>query len=186
MARLFRVFRWLGMMSDTRFAAVHRIPYGSEAFWKVVRQRDAVTGRFSADLGRFGIRKPRVGPQEDAMRNGRIAVFDVGTISAIRAGRIHVIDGVARPLEGFTATGVQLSGRDERFDSVIFATGYEPNLEAFLSHPEMLGRVRWWRSAPLTDGRSRSRVYPTAFFPGFDITANGGHSLARGDGSVVN
>ena len=177
MARVFRLFRWLGLTSEKRFAEAHRVPYGSDAFWKLVRQRDAVTRPFSVDLSRFGIRKPAVGPQEDAMRNGRIAVFDVGAIAAIRAGRIRVVDGNVRPLACFTRDGVRLGERDEPFDSVILATGYEPNLEEFLPHREMLGPVRWWRSAPLTDGRSRSRVYPSAFFPGFDMTVNGGLSL---------
>jgi hypothetical protein len=31
----------------------------------------------------------------------------------------------------------------------------------------------------LIDGRSRSRVDPSIFFPGFDRTPLGGHSLGR-------
>jgi indole-3-pyruvate monooxygenase len=177
MAWLFRVFRALGMTSEERFAVAHRTTYGTEAFWKLVRQRDAVTRPFSVDLTRFGIRKPTVGPQEDAMRHGRIAVFDVGAIPAIRAGRIRIVDGNVRPIGGLTPHGVRLGEHEERFDAVILATGYEPRLEEFISHREMLGPVRWWRSAPLTDGRSRSRIYPSAFFPGFDMTVNGGLSL---------
>lgn len=177
LAHLYRVFRLLGLMSERRAAAEHRIPYGSAAFWKIVRQRDAVIGRLSVDLSRFGIRRPAVGPHEDAMRHGRIPVFDVGAIAAIRARRIHVIDGNVHPITGFTRHGVRLGHRDEAFGTVLFCTGYEPRLEEFLAEPEMLAPVRWWRSAPLTDGRSRSRVYPSAFFPGFDVSVNGGHSL---------
>ena len=176
-ARLYRLFRLLGLMSERRAAAEHRISYGSAAFWKIVRQRDAVIGRFSVDLSRFGIRKPSVGPHEDAMRHGRIAVFDVGAIPAIRARRIHVIDGNAHPIGGFTHQGARLGQRDESYGAVILCTGYEPRLEEFLADREMLAPVRWWRSAPITDGRSRSLVYPSAFFPGFDLTVNGGHSL---------
>ena len=97
--------------------------------------------------------------------------------AAIRARRIHVIDGNVHPITGFTRHGVRLGHRDEAFGTVLFCTGYEPRLEEFLAEPEMLAPVRWWRSAPLTDGRSRSRVYPSAFFPGFDVSVNGGHSL---------
>ena len=42
------------------------------------------------------------------MRHGRIAVFDIGAIPAIRRGRIRVIDGTVRPIDGYTAAGMRL------------------------------------------------------------------------------
>jgi len=93
--------------------------------------------------------------------------------------RIRVIDGNVRPIVGFAPEGVRFADRVEPFDSVILATGFEPGLEEFLANVEMLGPQRWLRSAPLTDGRSRSRVYPSAFFPGFEVSVSGGLSLGR-------
>jgi cation diffusion facilitator CzcD-associated flavoprotein CzcO len=177
MTVLYQLFRALGFMSGSRFAAAHAIPYGSAEFWRTVRARDAFVGRFSVDLSRFGIRKPALRPQEETFRHGRIPVIDVGAIRAIRRGRIEVIDGVERPLRGFGRDGVRLGDREEPFDSVVLATGFEPKLEAFIADRELLGPVRWARSLPLTDGCSRSRVHPSAFFPGFDVSINGCLSL---------
>ena len=74
---------------------------------------------------------------------------------------------------------MRFGGGAEPFDDVILATGFEPRLEEFLDVPELLGPVLWWKSHPLTDGRSRSTVHPSIFFPGFDRTPLGGQSLGR-------
>ena len=52
-------------------------------------------------------------------------------------------------------------------------------LEEFVGDAE---RLLYWdglsgRRMPRTNGRSRSTEEPTLFFPGFDITVNGGLSL---------
>ena len=177
MAWMFKFFRWIGMFTEERMMAAHRLTAGTPEFERVVRQRDALPARFSVDLSRFGIRKPEVGPNTETVTNGRIPVFDIGAIGAIRKGAIRVIDGNERALESFTEKGVRFRGGEEAFDAVILATGFEPRLEEFIATPELLGIGRWNRLLPATDGRSRSTVYPSAFFPGFDITPNGGWSL---------
>jgi cation diffusion facilitator CzcD-associated flavoprotein CzcO len=79
-------------------------------------------------LEKYGIVRPKRGilAQIDA---GRIPVIDVGTVAAIKAGRIRVAPDIA----GFTEHGAQFTDRrQEAFDAVILATGYRPAYEKFL------------------------------------------------------
>jgi len=79
-------------------------------------------------LEKYGIVRPKRGilAQIDA---GRIPVIDVGTVAAIKAGRIRVAPDIA----GFTEHGAQFTDRrQEAFDAVILATGYRPAYETFL------------------------------------------------------
>jgi indole-3-pyruvate monooxygenase len=179
MALLFRVFRLLGALSEKRAAATHRVQYGTPEYAKITEARDKLARLLSVDLSPYGIRRPERGPMAELAYTGRIPTFDQGAIPRIRSGAIEVLDGNPRPIESFTPDGVRLGGQVERFDDVILATGFAPGLEEFIDVPELLGPVLWWKSYPLTDGRSRSRVYPSAFFPGFDRTPLGGHSLGR-------
>lgn len=171
---LFRFFRAVGLASPAQFDKAHRLTVGTPEF------DNAFPRRFSVDLSRYGIRRPVEGPLTETSRYGRIPVLDQGAIRRIRSGAIRIIDGNVRPIEGFTRDGVRCAGGAEKYDAVIVAAGFAPQLESFLDdHAALLGPVRWHRLAPLTDGRSRSRVYPSAFFPGFDPSVNGGLSLGR-------
>jgi len=181
MTRLFRLFRRLGLFTPGKMDQSHEITSGTEEFDKLVRQRDFLPRFFSADLSRFGIRKPERGPMVETYATRRIPVFDQGAIPRIRRMEIGVIDGNVRPIIELTAGGVRF-GRtgEERFDAIVLATGFAPSLGQFLAHPEMLSSAPGPRlNFPVTDGRSRSTVHPTAFFPGFDLSVNGGHSLGR-------
>lgn len=138
-------------------------------------RRAAVVGRSVA------LRHPHARSRADAETffKGRIATFDVGAIAKIRSGAIRVIDGNVRLLEGFAENGVLLGGSAVPFDNVILATGFEPRIEEFIADAELLGPVHQWDRYPLTDNRCRSRIHPSIFFPGFDRTPLGGHSLGR-------
>ncbi len=179
MAALFRFFRLIGAFSETRSDAMHRLSLGTPEFEQVIAARDRMTALLSVDLSRYGIRKPEDGPMAETFRKGRIPTFDQGAIPKIRSGAIRVIDGNRRPLESFTEEGVRLGGEAERFDAVILATGFEPRVEEFLVDSELLGPAFHWKTYPRTDGRSRSTVYPSIFFPGFDRSPLGGQSLGR-------
>lgn len=92
--------------------------------------RDATVG----DLGRWGIRTPRISPLAQLRDEGRTPVIDVGTLAMIRQGRIAVRPGIDR----FTAAGVRFTdGREEAFDAVIMATGYRPALERLFPGMEL-------------------------------------------------
>ena len=143
LAWMFKFFRAIGMLSEERMMAAHRLRFGTPEFDETVRMRDALPARFSADLSRFGIRKPDVGPNTETFRNGRIPVFDIGAIGAIRRGAIRVIDGNERAIESFTEKGVRFRGGEEAFDAVILATGFEPRARG------VHRRARAARSRPL-------------------------------------
>lgn len=51
--------------------------------------------------------------------------------------------------------------------------------EFLVDADRLLGPVRWFARGPLTDGRCRSSVAPSLWFPGFDVTPIGGLSLGR-------
>lgn len=158
---------------------MHRISWGTPEFEKSIAQRDKVVRHLSVDLSRYGIRKPEAGPMAETFLAGRIPTFDQDAIPKIRSGAIRVIDGNRRPIEAFTEHGIRFGDGAEEFDDVILATGFEPRLEEFIADSELLGPAHTWKSFPLTDGRARSRVFPSIFFPGFDRTPLGGHSLGR-------
>jgi cation diffusion facilitator CzcD-associated flavoprotein CzcO len=79
------------------------------------------------DLARLGLRKRTDGPLAEIVRARRIPVVDVGTLAAIRDGRIAV-----RPaIESSEREAVRFcDGRVETFHAIVLATGYETGLDA--------------------------------------------------------
>ncbi len=99
------------------------------------------------DLSKYGIRRPTIGPNRLVEQFGRVSLIDVGTLAAIKQGKIKTAPGVER----FTPTGVRFSnGRSEPFDDVIFATGYQARLDRFLENADRLTNDRGY---PLQHGR---------------------------------
>lgn len=176
---LYRTFRALGQMREAKLAATHALTRGTPAFDREVRTRDLPMKLLSADLSAFGIRKPEVGPIHGMLYHHRIPVMDVGAIARIRDGSLRVIDGNVRAIRGLSADGVVFADGEERFDDVVLATGYEPGLERFMDDRALFEDAHGHRHWPVTDGRCRSRVNPSVFFPGFDVTPLGGVSLGR-------
>lgn len=181
LARVVRLLRFLRLdFTDRAFDRDHRLTKVKPTFRSNLRRRDVMLSPLCTDLTRFGIRKPADGPATEMMVKGRVAVFDQGAIPLIRSGTIRIIDGNVRPIRALTAGGVRFGDGEEPFDAVILATGFRASLD-FLDEPERLlardddrGQV-----LPITDGRCRSAVEPTLFFPGFDLSAIGGFSLGR-------
>jgi cation diffusion facilitator CzcD-associated flavoprotein CzcO len=105
------------------------------------------------DLARLGLRKRSDGPLAEIVRARRIPVVDVGTLAAIRDGRIAV-----RPaIESSTDEAVRFAdGRVETFHAIVLATGYETGLAALLGD-----------ASP--DATSRTGLY----FCGFNIVPAG-------------
>lgn len=177
--KLYQTFKALGQMSEAKLAAAHALRRGTAAFEREVKTRDLPMRLLSADLSRYGVRKPSVGPVYGMIHHHRIPVMDVGAIARIRDGSLRVIDGNVRAIRGLTAGGVRFTDGEEPFDDVILATGYEPGLERFIEQTELLDGARGHGRWPVTDGRSRSTVRPSVFFPGFDMSPLGGVSLGR-------
>ena len=65
------------------------------------------------------------GPLQSIEEDGRVPLIDIGTLKAIRDGRIKLRGNVA----SFTRESVVFrQSPAERFDAVILATGFRPDL----------------------------------------------------------
>ncbi|SFP38757.1 Predicted flavoprotein CzcO associated with the cation diffusion facilitator CzcD [Mesorhizobium sp. NFR06] len=92
--------------------------------WMFPKILDLALGR----LEKYGIVRPKQGILAQ-IEAGRIPVIDVGTVAAIKAGRI----GIAPDIASFTGHGVTFAdGVEKKFDAAIFATGYRPGYDGFL------------------------------------------------------
>lgn len=86
--------------------------------------RDLTVG----DLSRHGLHTPAGSPLRQLREEGKTPVIDIGTVAAIRDGRIAVYPGIAT----LTTDGVRFTdGREAPFDSVLLATGYDAALQDF-------------------------------------------------------
>lgn len=83
-------------------------------------------------LGRtesYGLQKAGKGPLAQIIEDGRIPLIDVGTLGAIKAGKITVQRGI----ESFNGATVRFSGGAQAdYDAVVLATGYRVDLRPML------------------------------------------------------
>lgn len=117
------------------------------------------------NLARFGLRKRSDGPLAEIVRTRQIPVVDVGTLAAIRDGRIAV-----RPaIESSVHEAVRFAdGRVETFHAIVIATGYETGLGALFGDA----------AASLLDDAGSPRAIGTddangLYFCGFNIVPAG-------------
>ncbi|NII73120.1 cation diffusion facilitator CzcD-associated flavoprotein CzcO [Dyella sp. SG562] len=110
-------------------------------------------------IERLGLVKASKGPRRMIAEDRKIPLLDIGTVAAIRAGRIKVRGGIGH----FTAEGVAFEPSPatggkavtEAFDAVILATGFRPDLRTLLpGTPEAL------------DAQGQPRVTGAAAAPG--------------------
>ncbi len=85
------------------------------------------------DFEKLGLKRAAKGPRQMVEENGRVPLIDIGTLAKIRDGAIKVRGGVDR----FTADGVVFAdGTAEKFDAVILATGFRPDLRRLIADAE--------------------------------------------------
>jgi len=122
--------------------------------------------RFSTgSLAAAGLTKARKGPLQTIAEDGRPPLIDVGTLAAIRAGRIKVRGDVA----SFMTNGVAFARSSTApFDAVILATGFRPDLRPLL--PDARG-VLSHAGVPLVSGRPNAE--PGLFFCGAIVSPLG-------------
>jgi cation diffusion facilitator CzcD-associated flavoprotein CzcO len=83
---------------------------------------------------KLGLRRAAKGPRRMVEEDGRVPLIDIGRLAKISDGSIKVRGGVDR----FTTDGVMFTdGTTERFDAIILATGFRPDLRRLL--PEVEG-----------------------------------------------
>jgi cation diffusion facilitator CzcD-associated flavoprotein CzcO len=116
-------------------------------------------------LAAAGLRKAAKGPLQSIAEDGRVPLIDIGTLAAIRAGRIKIRGDVA----SFTADSVVFRPSPaERFDAAILATGFRPDLRQLL--PDAKGALSP-SGAPLVSGRATSEA--GLFFCGAIVSPTG-------------
>jgi len=85
------------------------------------------------DFEKLGLRRAAKGPRRMVEEDGRVPLIDIGTLAKIRDGSIKVRCGVDR----FTADGVVFTDAGtEKFDAVILATGFRPDLRRLVPDVE--------------------------------------------------
>lgn len=109
-------------------------------------------------IEKLGLKRSPKGPLQSIEEEGRVPLIDVGTLDAIRDGRIKLCGDIA----SFTREGVEFKQSPaERFDAIILATGFRPDLRPLL--PDARG-VLSAAGAPLVSGRATAE--PGLFFCG--------------------
>jgi cation diffusion facilitator CzcD-associated flavoprotein CzcO len=95
--------------------------------------RDALFGPILrlvvGDLSKYGIRRPDRGPNQMIEEEGRVPLLDVGTIAAIKAGKIAVVPAVKRVGPDSVTFA---DGLTRPFDALLLATGYTPGLDRWI------------------------------------------------------
>jgi cation diffusion facilitator CzcD-associated flavoprotein CzcO len=123
-----------------------------------------ILGVAVGDLTRYGLRKLPHGPISQIRHDARIPLIDVGTIKLIKQGQISVCPGIER----FTEEGVVFTdGSAHKFDAVILATGYRPQVGAFLEGASAYDE----RGTPLYSGAAASM--PGLYFCGYYVSPTG-------------
>ena len=90
-----------------------------------------IQGIYFGDLKRYGIEKSKIRPAVQLNTTGKTPVIDIGTVKAIKQGKIKVVGEVNK----FNNTGVTLKdGTMLDVDHIIFATGYHSCLDELIEN----------------------------------------------------
>jgi cation diffusion facilitator CzcD-associated flavoprotein CzcO len=80
-------------------------------------------------IEKLGLQRAAKGPRQMVEEDGRVPLIDVGTLAKIRDGSIKIRGGIDR----FTPDGIVFAGAtEEKFDAVILATGFRPDLRRLM------------------------------------------------------
>jgi indole-3-pyruvate monooxygenase len=117
------------------------------------------------DLEKYGLKKLPYGPITQVVKYKRIPLLDIGTVSLIKRGKIKVHPGIDH-IKGDSLCFTD--GKVEKYDTIIFATGYEPAVAEFLQGYD---KVSDETGNPSVSGME-SRL-PNLYFCGFSLSPNG-------------
>jgi thioredoxin reductase len=86
-------------------------------------------------IEQLGLQRAAKGPRQMVEQDGRVPLIDIGTLAKIRDGSIAIRRGIAR----FTTDGVVFAGASaEKFDAVVLATGFRPDLRRLVCEADEL------------------------------------------------
>ena len=107
-----------------------KLPFGL-GDWLGTQIRKVIIG----DMSKYGLRVSKMHPAAQLKETGKTPVIDIGTVKAIKQGKIKVHLGI----QEFTNAGVVFTnGHEESFDAVILATGYKADVQQYLKATEGL------------------------------------------------
>ncbi|KAJ6811961.1 indole-3-pyruvate monooxygenase YUCCA2-like isoform X1 [Iris pallida] len=111
--------------------------------------------------GRYGLRRPKIGPMQRKNESGKTPVLDIGTLTKIKSGQIKVVPAISH----FTDKGVEyVDGKQEVFDSVILATGYKSNVPSWLKEGDFFNEKDGFPWTPFPNSwRGKNGLYATGF-----------------------
>jgi len=119
-------------------------------------------------LGSFeslGLRRAAKGPRQMVEEDGHVPLIDIGTLGKIRDGSIRIRGAIDR----FVPDGVAFADAAvEKFDAVILATGFRPDLRRLI--PDVEG-VFDRQGMPLMTGRATNA--PGLYFCGQTTSPTG-------------
>ncbi len=85
-------------------------------------------------IEKLGLRRAAKGPRQMVEEDGRVPLIDIGTLDKIRDGSIKICGGIDR----LTPDGVVFAdGQSGKFDAIILATGFRPDLRQLM--PDLEG-----------------------------------------------
>jgi indole-3-pyruvate monooxygenase len=157
----------LGRPTQVTSIALARLPIAwGDAIAKVFRNLTV------GDLSRWGIRTSDVSPLRQLRELGKTPVIDIGTLARIKRGEIKVHPGI----ESFMPHALRfVDGTEAPFDAVIFATGYEAQLQRLFPGTDLPVD----RNGMPVDVVGRGAL-AGVYFVGFDIRQPGGLLRAIG------
>jgi cation diffusion facilitator CzcD-associated flavoprotein CzcO len=124
--------------------------------WLPPRLADMINApllRFAiGSIEKLGLKHSRKGPLQSIDEDGRVPLIDIGTLDAIRDGRIKLrgdVTSLSRKSVGFKQAPA------ERFDAIVLATGFRPDLRPLL--PDAKGVLNA-SGAPLVSGRPTAEL----------------------------
>jgi putative flavoprotein involved in K+ transport len=150
----------LGWPAQLTGILVRRLPTGL-----VDRLARPVARLAVPDLSAHGLPRPEAGLYT-RVKQGSVAVLDVGLVDAVRKGRVEIVAAV----ESFEDGEVVLADGDRIApDAVIAATGYLRALEPLVGHLGVLDE----RGRPVVRGARSPRDAPRLYFTGFTNPISG-------------
>ncbi len=141
---------------------LEKLPFGL-GDWLGAQIRKIVYG----DLTKFGLPISKMYPSVLVRETRKTPVIDIGTIDAIKAGKIEVVGAI----EHFIANGIVFqNGGAKNYDAVILATGYRAKLGEFIENLEGLLDHYDLPKSPIAENDAFRGLY----FLGFDNYKLGG------------
>jgi len=132
---------------------------------------------YFGDLTKFGLPVSDVDPVKQLLETGKTPVIDIGTVAAIKKGKIKVKTTIDH-IKGDTV--VFSDGSEELINVILLATGYKAQVEEFFSKAQNILDKKGLPRSPIGEGDLDG-----TYFLGFDNYKLGGILGTIGDDSKL-